>query len=216
MADFITLTETERLQAFILLRTSQLRAAKKQMKKLLVDSSSSSHQVAPHPSDLPLPPFAFAPLGDDWLDMLPSVALGVEEEEDEVVFLPAAAAAEEHVVPAAAEEVDDASESKGSKKRSGPHRKIKTLATILASGTPIFIESLGDRWEGAFLVSNSVPTFLFNGTEYTSPAAVCKAHAARITEAHPKTTKPGNGWDYIVVAATGKTIGELYDAANAV
>jgi len=98
-----------------------------------------------------------------------------------------------------------------------PEAKAKTekrvfakLGEALPYGTKVSITSLGDKMTAAFTTEGfkvgDLPAF-------KSPMAFTRAHANRITEAHPKETKPGNGWDWIKVEEgehMGKTIGQIY------
>ncbi len=227
MATFLnTLPAHDQLRAAILFVEDQRRSQRKQLKdskKMLreLQSLASSYQ-APDASALPLPSFFHmlpaspTPVDHlDWLEMTPSV---VEDARSQ--------ASSEHIVidvapgpsgdDAVSTEDDTSSNTNTKGKKHGPHRNFRSLSNILTNDTPIFIESTGDRWDGVFRVVDGKGIFTFNGTDYASPAAVSKAHASRVTESHPKATKPGNGWNYICVAATSKTIGEVYDAANIV
>lgn len=87
-------------------------------------------------------------------------------------------------------------------------RSFAKLKEFQKPGTPIYVESLGDRWDGAITSEG----FLMDGICYKSPTALCKAHAERITDAHPKATAPGSGWKHVRIASNGKSIGEMYDA----
>lgn len=215
---FNTLSPQNQLEATILFYKQQIRLARRELKK--------STKSTPDASSLPPPPFSFfhelpaspTPVDHlDWLEMTPSV---VEDAQSQ--------ASSEHVIidmpPTAGPTGDDAvsteddtsSNTNTKAKKHGPHRNYRALSTILANDTPIFIESTGDRWDGTFRVVDGKGVFTFNGTDYTSPAAVSKAHASRVTESHPKPTKPGNGWSYISMTATNKTLAEVYDAANIV
>jgi hypothetical protein len=90
--------------------------------------------------------------------------------------------------------------------------KIEALCSeVLDSSTTISVESLGDKWTGTVVPEG----FLVNGTLYTSPHALGKAHASRITDNHPQPTKPGSGWAYIMVESgkhKGRSIKEAFDA----
>jgi hypothetical protein len=90
--------------------------------------------------------------------------------------------------------------------------KIEALCSeVLDSSTTISVESLGDKWTGTVVPEG----FLVNGTLYTSPNALGKAHASRITDNHPHPTKPGSGWAYIMVESgkhKGRSIKEAFDA----
>jgi len=90
-------------------------------------------------------------------------------------------------------------------------RVFAKLGEALELGTTVRIVSGGDKWVGTFTNGG----FKIGEQFYKSPFAFGKAHAQRITEAHPTPTKPGNGWEWIVVDSgqhAGKTIGEVYDA----
>ena len=101
---------------------------------------------------------------------------------------------------------DSASLLQGKQKKES--RSFAKLKEFLKPGTPIYVESLGDRWDGAITSEG----FLMDGICYKSPTALCKAHAERITDAHPKATAPGSGWKHVRIASNGKSIGEMYDA----
>ena len=90
-------------------------------------------------------------------------------------------------------------------------RVFAKLGEALPYGTKVSITSLGDKMTAAFTTEGfkvgDLPAF-------KSPMAFSRAHANRITEAHPKETKPGNGWDWIKVEEgehMGKTIGQIYN-----
>jgi len=89
-------------------------------------------------------------------------------------------------------------------------RVFAKLSEALPYGTKVSITSLGDKMTAVFTTEGfkvgDLPAF-------KSPMAFTRAHANRITEAHPKETKPGNGWDWIKVEEgehMGKTIGQIY------
>jgi len=90
--------------------------------------------------------------------------------------------------------------------------KIEALCSeVLDSSTTISVESLGDKWTGTVVPEG----FLVNGTLYTSPHALGKAHASRVTDNHPHPTKPGSGWAYIMVESgkhKGRSIKDAFDA----
>ena len=216
---FNNLSQQDQLQAVILFYKNQIRVARKELRK----TPKQVHESAPDASTLPHPSFftalpASPPAADhlDWLEITPSVAETHSEGSSEHVAIEIAPAEE-----AVSTAEDDAASSTKSKKH-GPHRNFRHLANILADSTPIFIESKGDRWDGVFRVVDGKCSFIFDGADaatkrvFQSPAAVTKAHASRITASHPKATKPGSGWEYITIAATKKTLGEVYDAANSV
>lgn len=90
-------------------------------------------------------------------------------------------------------------------------RLFSKLNEALPFGTSVSVTSLGDVWTAVFTPEGfkmgDLPPF-------KSPMAFSRAHANRITDAHPKETKPGNGWDHIKVGTgehLGKTIGQLYN-----
>jgi len=96
------------------------------------------------------------------------------------------------------------------KKRAAP-RVFTKLAAVLPEGTPLSLTSTGDRWDGVYTKDG----FIFQDKLFKSPLAVGKAHAERITERHPKATKPGSGWLWLKVENgpyKGKTLGQAYDA----
>ena len=90
--------------------------------------------------------------------------------------------------------------------------KIKALCTeVIEPMTTISVESRGDKWTGVVMPEG----FLVNGKLYTSPSALSKAHASRITANHPHPTNPGSGWVYIMVESgkhKGRSIQEAFDA----
>jgi len=97
------------------------------------------------------------------------------------------------------------------KKARAALRKFANLAAVLPEGTPLSLTSTGDRWDGVYTKDGLV----FQGKAFKSPQAVGSAHAERITERHPKATKPGSGWVYLIVENgpyKGKTLAQAYDA----
>ena len=89
-------------------------------------------------------------------------------------------------------------------------RIFAKLGEALEFGTPIHIVSGGDKWIGIFTDGG----FKIGEQFYKSPFALGKAHSQRITGAHPTPTKPGNGWDWVMVDSgphAGSSIGEVYD-----
>jgi hypothetical protein len=214
---FNALTPQNQLEATILFYKQQIRVARRELKK--------SSKSAPDASSLPPPPLSFfhmlpaSPTPADQLDcweMVPSVVEDAQSQasSEHVVIDVAPSVGDDGVASNGDDAVSTASNTKT--KKHGPHRNYRALAGILGDGTSLFIESVGDRWDGLYRLVDGKGVFTFNGTDYASPAAVSKAHASRITESHPKATKPGNGWNYICIAATNKTIAEVYDAANIV
>jgi hypothetical protein len=101
-------------------------------------------------------------------------------------------------------------EAPAAKKRADA-RIFAKLAAVLPEGTPLSLTSTGDRWDGAYTKDG----LIFQDKAFKSPLAVTKAHAERITERHPKSTKPGSGWLWLKVEDgpyKGKTLGQAYDA----
>lgn len=99
-------------------------------------------------------------------------------------------------------------------------RNFKKLPKVVPDGAYVCVESKGDKWEGVFRHGGhlySGPFFEVQGKRYFSPTALCQAHSDRITDRHPRATKPGNGWAHIHLAAKpgnkwGPTIGVAYDS----
>jgi len=91
-------------------------------------------------------------------------------------------------------------------------RIFAKLVAVLAEGTKLSVGSAaGDRWEGAYTKEG----LIFQGRAFKSPMAVTKAHAERITERHPKVTKPGSGWVWLRIENgpyKGKSLSQAYDA----
>ena len=90
-------------------------------------------------------------------------------------------------------------------------RMFVKLYQAMEVGETVSIRSGGDKWIGTFTKDG----FSVGGITYTSPYAFGKAHAQRITEKHPAPTKPGNGWEWVMVESgphAGKSIGQVYDA----
>ena len=90
-------------------------------------------------------------------------------------------------------------------------RDFAKLPEALELGTIVGVMSGGDKWVGSFTNGG----FKMGEQFYKSPFAFVKAHSQRITEGHPTPTKPGNGWEWVVVESgphAGNTIGEVYDA----
>lgn len=96
------------------------------------------------------------------------------------------------------------------KKTKRSKRVFSRLSSMLPYNSQVSIESCGDKWLAVFTENG----FERNGEIYTSPTAICAAHASRITEKHPKKTMPGLAWEYIRVE-NGKSLAEIYDAAPA-
>jgi hypothetical protein len=93
-------------------------------------------------------------------------------------------------------------------------RSLDELLKWLPLYSPLYIESRGDRWNVRFARNDKGEPGFFDENEvfYTSPAALSKAHASRMTEAHPSPTKPGNGWEHIRLAygtMENKSIGDF-------
>jgi hypothetical protein len=98
----------------------------------------------------------------------------------------------------------------------------KVGASVKAKGCKNVDECMSkkDKWEGVFRHGGAMysgPFFEVQGKKYFSPTALCQAHSERITENHPRATKPGNGWVHINLAPKpghkwGPTIGSAYDS----
>jgi hypothetical protein len=100
------------------------------------------------------------------------------------------------------------------KKTKKAARQLKNLPLSIV-GAPIYIESLGDRWNGTIIEEKGAMKFRFNNVNYETLGAACKAHAERITEKHPAATTPGNGWEWVLFAEgefKDKSIGEFYES----
>ena len=116
--------------------------------------------------------------------------------------------------PQAEEVIDLTGEDEGGAE--APNRKANPrvfakLAAVLAEGTKLSVTSTGDRWDGAYTKDGLV----FQDKVFKSPLAVGRAHAERITERHPKPTKPGSGWVYLIVEEgpyKGMALAQAYDA----
>jgi hypothetical protein len=99
-------------------------------------------------------------------------------------------------------------------------RNFNKLTQVVPDGAYICVESKKDKWEGVFRHGGdkySGPFFEVQGKKYFSPTALCQAHSERITDNHPRVTKPGNGWVHINLAPkpgykTGHTIATAYDS----
>ncbi|NDG72985.1 MAG: hypothetical protein EBY32_17135 [Proteobacteria bacterium] len=89
-------------------------------------------------------------------------------------------------------------------------RDMLRLHEAIPYNTLVYVESLGERMEALFMAQGFVSTV--GNRIFKTPTAMCKAHAQRITAIHPAPTAPGNGWVWVKLAATGQSIGEVYDA----
>jgi len=95
-----------------------------------------------------------------------------------------------------------------------PKRTLVELGNCLPLYSAVYIQSLGERWE-CRLAKNAEGELGFydeNEVFYTSPDALSKAHASRITVKHPRATKHGSGWEHIRIADGPKkdmSIGKL-------
>ena len=90
-------------------------------------------------------------------------------------------------------------------------RIFAKLNEALPFGTSVTLTSLGDAWTAVFTPEGFK---MGDSPPFKSPMAFTRAHANRITDAHPNETKPGNGWDWIKIEGgehAGKTIGQLYN-----
>ena len=141
-----------------------------------------------------------------------SAAGGAAAPLPEATAAPATAATE---VGGGGEKESEGSVSEGSSEGKKQHRKFKYLSEIFAVGTKFYLQSLGDRWDVELGVSDKNQLIFKMGEQvYTSPSALCKAHASRITQNHPSPTAPGLPWKYIRVAEgpdAGTSIGPIYD-----
>ena len=136
---------------------------------------------------------------------------------------PAEPASAPPAAPAAPAEVavDKETEASGSESGSGSdgkksRRNFSKMDQLFSDGDKFYITSLGDRWD-VELTKNEKGQLVFQKDEeiFTSPSALCKAHASRITERHPAPTAPGLPWKYIKIAEgenKDKSIGDIYDA----
>jgi hypothetical protein len=89
-------------------------------------------------------------------------------------------------------------------------RVFSKLPAALPFGTKVSITSSGDTMSAVYTQGG----FKVDDVYFQSPMAFGRAHASRITEAHPKKTKAGNGWLWITVddgEHAGKTISQVYD-----
>ena len=89
-------------------------------------------------------------------------------------------------------------------------RDFSKLSAALPFGVPLSITSGGDKW----ITEYTSEGFKMGDRLFKSPMAFGRAHADRITDAHPKATKPGNGWMWITAEEgehKGKTIARIYD-----
>jgi len=91
-------------------------------------------------------------------------------------------------------------------------RDISKLS--LPYGTTLRIGA-GDPWDMVYEKEG----FYIDEVLYKTPYAVGLAHSKRITEKHPKETKPGDGWFHIKVTSgefKGKRLDKVYDLLNPV
>jgi hypothetical protein len=96
-------------------------------------------------------------------------------------------------------------------KKRADSRVFSKLAAVLPEGTRLSLTGTGDRWDGVYTKDSLV----FQDKTFKSPLAATKAWSERITERHPKTTKPGSGWVWLKIedgAYKGKTLAQAYDA----
>ena len=99
-------------------------------------------------------------------------------------------------------------------------RNFNKLTQVVPDGAYICVESKKDKWEGVFRHGGGMysgPFFEVQGKKYFSPTALCQAHSERITDNHPRVTKPGNGWVHINLAPKpghkwGPTLALAYDS----
>ena len=93
-----------------------------------------------------------------------------------------------------------------------PRRDISKLS--LPYGTTLRIGA-GDPWDMVYEKEG----FYIDEVLYKTPYAVGLAHSKRITEKHPKETKPGDGWFHIKVTSgqyKGIRLDKVYDLLNPV
>ena len=93
-----------------------------------------------------------------------------------------------------------------------PRRDISKLS--LPYGTTLRIGA-GDPWDMVYEKEG----FYIDEVLYKTPYAVGLAHSKRITEKHPKETKPGDGWFHIKVTSgqyKGIRLDRVYDLLNPV
>ena len=96
-------------------------------------------------------------------------------------------------------------------KKRADARVFSKLAAVLPEGTPLSLTGTGDRWDGAYTKDG----LIFQDKAFKSPLAVTKVWSERITDRHPKVTKPGSGWVWLKIengAYKGKTLAQAYDA----
>jgi hypothetical protein len=115
----------------------------------------------------------------------------------------------EAVVPVEVEAVTVEAEPEPKAKKD--KRVFAKLNEALPFGTSVTLTSLGDAWTAVFTPEGFK---MGDSPPFKSPMAFTRAHANRITDAHPNETKPGNGWDWIKIESgehAGKTIGQRYN-----
>lgn len=86
-------------------------------------------------------------------------------------------------------------------------RNHMLLPKFLAAGEVFTLKTNGLEW----VVTWNGKSFEANGKIYATPAAVCRAHANTIHDAHPVATKPGSGYEFLVRASDKKKLGQVYD-----
>jgi hypothetical protein len=121
----------------------------------------------------------------------------------------AAQEAEEEVVDLTGD--SESEDAPAAKKPRADARVFSKLAAVLPEGTPLSLTGTGDRWDGAYTKGG----LIFQDKAFKSPLAVTKVWSERITERHPKVTKPGSGWVWLKIengAYKGKTLAQAYDA----
>lgn len=154
--------------------------------------------------------------------MLPAFRQKAFEELTEAMQMPAQPQAQAQVQaqPQVQAEPESEPEPEAARMPKAPKRSLDELRKCLPLYSPLYIQSLGDRWNVRFALNDKGELGFFDEKEvfYTSPAALSKAHASRMTEAHPNPTKPGNGWEHIRLAYgpnEGKSIGDLLNEYRA-
>jgi len=91
-----------------------------------------------------------------------------------------------------------------------PKRDLAKLT--LPFGTTLRI-GVDEAWDLVYIEEG----FQYGETTFATPYAVSLAHSKRITEKHPKETKPGDAWFHIKVITgkyAGKRLCQVYDDLN--
>jgi len=147
---------------------------------------------------------------DGWPNYEVELELDAMEVDEVLVSQPmevdSQAEAEAQPVPVPEAEAEPVAEPKVKKDK----RVFSKLPAALPFGTKVSITSSGDTMSAVYTQGG----FKVDDVYFQSPMAFGRAHASRITEAHPKKTKAGNGWLWITVddgEHAGKTISQIYD-----